>query len=154
MVRQLRCLEPLAVSLISGSRSVAPFGLEGGAPGACWDASASTVATVAVVGPVAVADAGASCCCCCACTTGAAGAGAGASSGGGPPPSPAPAGVALIAYVVGRVCVGVIRSIGRTVCVCGNVPRCAPLSVLRSGIADLKGCALSDGAVTRPFVPF
>jgi 5-oxoprolinase (ATP-hydrolysing) len=35
VVRQLRCLEPLAVSLISGSRSVAPFGLEGGAPGAC-----------------------------------------------------------------------------------------------------------------------
>ena len=35
VVRQLRCLEPLAVSLISGSRSVAPFGLHGGAPGAC-----------------------------------------------------------------------------------------------------------------------
>jgi 5-oxoprolinase (ATP-hydrolysing) len=35
VVRQLRCLEPLAVSLISGSRSVAPFGLAGGGPGAC-----------------------------------------------------------------------------------------------------------------------
>jgi 5-oxoprolinase (ATP-hydrolysing) len=35
VVRQLRCLEPLAVSLISGSRSVAPFGLAGGSPGAC-----------------------------------------------------------------------------------------------------------------------
>jgi len=35
VVRQLRCLEPLAVSLISGSRSVAPFGLAGGLPGAC-----------------------------------------------------------------------------------------------------------------------
>ena len=34
VVRQLRCLEPLAVSLISGSRSVAPFGLAGGGPGA------------------------------------------------------------------------------------------------------------------------
>jgi 5-oxoprolinase (ATP-hydrolysing) len=33
VVRQLRCLEPLAVSLISGSRSVAPFGLEGGDAG-------------------------------------------------------------------------------------------------------------------------
>jgi 5-oxoprolinase (ATP-hydrolysing) len=35
VVRQLRCLEPLAVSLISGSRTVAPFGLAGGDPGAC-----------------------------------------------------------------------------------------------------------------------
>jgi 5-oxoprolinase (ATP-hydrolysing) len=35
VVRQLRCLEPLAVSLISGSRMVAPFGLAGGAPGIC-----------------------------------------------------------------------------------------------------------------------
>ncbi len=34
VVRQLRGLEPLTVSLISGSRSVAPFGLEGGAAGA------------------------------------------------------------------------------------------------------------------------
>jgi len=35
VVRQLRCLESVAVSLISGSRTVAPFGLAGGAPGAC-----------------------------------------------------------------------------------------------------------------------
>jgi 5-oxoprolinase (ATP-hydrolysing) len=35
VVRQLRCLEPLTASLISGSRSVAPFGLAGGGPGAC-----------------------------------------------------------------------------------------------------------------------
>jgi len=35
VVRQLRCLEPLSLSLISGSRTVAPFGLAGGEPGAC-----------------------------------------------------------------------------------------------------------------------
>lgn len=34
VVRRLRFLEPLVVSLLSGSRRVAPFGLAGGAPGA------------------------------------------------------------------------------------------------------------------------
>jgi 5-oxoprolinase (ATP-hydrolysing) len=35
VVRQLRALAPLQVSLLSSSRQVAPFGLEGGEPGAC-----------------------------------------------------------------------------------------------------------------------
>ena len=35
MVRQLRALAPLSVSLLSSSRQVPPFGLEGGEPGAC-----------------------------------------------------------------------------------------------------------------------
>jgi 5-oxoprolinase (ATP-hydrolysing) len=33
--RELRALEPLTVSLLSGSREVAPFGLVGGGPGTC-----------------------------------------------------------------------------------------------------------------------
>ena len=35
VVRQLRALEPLTVSLLSSSRQVPPFGLAGGEPGAC-----------------------------------------------------------------------------------------------------------------------
>jgi len=35
VIRQLRALEPLQVSLLTGSRRVPPFGLAGGAPGAC-----------------------------------------------------------------------------------------------------------------------
>ena len=35
VVRQLRALEPLTVSLLSGSRQVPPFGLAGGAAGSC-----------------------------------------------------------------------------------------------------------------------
>ncbi|MFM7230275.1 MAG: gamma-glutamyltransferase [Cyanobacteriota bacterium] len=34
MVRQLRFLEPVTVALLTGSRQVAPFGLDGGGPGA------------------------------------------------------------------------------------------------------------------------
>ena len=33
--RTIRFLEPMSLSLISGSRRVAPFGLEGGTSGAC-----------------------------------------------------------------------------------------------------------------------
>jgi 5-oxoprolinase (ATP-hydrolysing) len=33
--RTIRFLEPMSVSLISGSRQVPPFGLNGGASGAC-----------------------------------------------------------------------------------------------------------------------
>jgi 5-oxoprolinase (ATP-hydrolysing) len=35
VVRELRALEPLTLSLLSGSREVPPFGLAGGGPGAC-----------------------------------------------------------------------------------------------------------------------
>jgi 5-oxoprolinase (ATP-hydrolysing) len=35
VVRELRALEPLTLSLLSGSRDVPPFGLAGGGPGAC-----------------------------------------------------------------------------------------------------------------------
>jgi len=35
--RTIRFLEPMSVSLISGSRQVAPFGLKGGASGACGE---------------------------------------------------------------------------------------------------------------------
>ena len=35
VIRQLRALEPLRVSLLTGSRRVPPFGLAGGGPGAC-----------------------------------------------------------------------------------------------------------------------
>ena len=35
MERTIRFLEPMSVSLISGSRQVPPFGLNGGACGAC-----------------------------------------------------------------------------------------------------------------------
>ncbi|GIR24191.1 MAG: hypothetical protein CM15mP39_00020 [Synechococcus sp.] len=35
--RTIRFLEPMSVSLISGSRQVAPFGLNGGASGACGE---------------------------------------------------------------------------------------------------------------------
>ena len=35
VIRQLRALEPLRVSLLTGSRRVPPFGLAGGEPGAC-----------------------------------------------------------------------------------------------------------------------
>ena len=35
VIRQLRALEPLRVSLLTGSRRVPPFGLAGGAPGSC-----------------------------------------------------------------------------------------------------------------------
>ena len=35
VVRELRALEPLTLSLLSGSRQVPPFGLAGGGPGAC-----------------------------------------------------------------------------------------------------------------------
>lgn len=35
VIRQLRALEPLRVSLLTGSRRVPPFGLAGGAPGTC-----------------------------------------------------------------------------------------------------------------------
>ena len=35
MERTIRFLEPMSVSLISGSRQVPPFGLNGGSSGAC-----------------------------------------------------------------------------------------------------------------------
>ena len=35
--RQLRALEPITLSLLSGSREVPPFGLAGGSPGACGE---------------------------------------------------------------------------------------------------------------------
>ena len=37
VVRELQALEPLTLSLLSGSRRVPPFGLEGGGPGACGE---------------------------------------------------------------------------------------------------------------------
>ena len=35
MIRELCALEPLTLSLLTGSRQVAPFGLAGGGDGAC-----------------------------------------------------------------------------------------------------------------------
>ena len=35
VVRELRALEPITLSLLTGSREVAPFGLAGGEAGAC-----------------------------------------------------------------------------------------------------------------------
>jgi 5-oxoprolinase (ATP-hydrolysing) len=39
VVRELRALEPITLSLLSGNRVVAPFGLAGGGPGACGENS-------------------------------------------------------------------------------------------------------------------
>jgi 5-oxoprolinase (ATP-hydrolysing) len=35
VIRELRALEPITLSLLTGSRRVAPFGLAGGEAGAC-----------------------------------------------------------------------------------------------------------------------
>jgi 5-oxoprolinase (ATP-hydrolysing) len=56
-VREIRFLEPMTAAILSGRRATAPFGLEGGGPGACGRNSVRRAeGAVELVGPTAVVE--------------------------------------------------------------------------------------------------